>query len=203
MKSKNLEQCCTEFLVLLEDLEVGQSFSIQQLSLILEGCDERRLVLICEVLEALAMLRKTCSNLEWVGKEMVDEQLVRLHKQALEQDMLHQICLACDGGKEDDAAKLRMKLTTLQLAQKLVMIFLVLPEPRSLQLGLACKIIYAECKQPVVAQAWLAEIATVLVSLGLLRKVYLVDKTNPKLKTSAYQFVGTTVEVVNTEVAKN
>ena len=36
-----------------------------------------------------------------------------------------------------------------------------------------------------------------------IRKVYLVDKTNPKLKTSAYQFVGTTVEVVNMEVAKN
>ena len=33
-----------------------------------------------------------------------------------------------------------------------------------------------------------------------IRKVYLVDKTNPKLKTSAYQFVGTTVEVVDVEV---
>jgi len=203
MKSKNLEQCCAELLVLLEDLEGGQSFSVQQLSLLLEGCDERRLVLICEVLEALAMVRKAGSDLEWVGREMVDEQLVRLHKEALEQNLLHQICLGCNGGMEDDAAKIKMKLSTLQLAQKLVMIFLVVPEPRTLQLGLACKIIYAGSKQPVVAQAWLAEIATVLVSLGLLRKVYLVDKTNPRLKNSAYQFVGTTVEVVNVEVVQN
>ena len=28
------------------------------------------------------------------------------------------------------------------------------------------------------------------------RKVFLVDSTNPKLKVSAYQFVGPTVEVV-------
>jgi len=200
MKSKNLEQCCAELLVLLEDLEVGQSFSVQQLSLLLEECDERRLVLICEVLEALAMVRKTGSDLEWVGREMVDEQLVRLHKEALEQGLLQQMRIGFVGGMEDDAAKIKMKLSTLQLAQKLVMIFLVVPEPRTLQLGLACKIIYAGSKQPVVAQAWLAEIATVLVSLGLLRKVYLVDKTNPKLKTSAYQFVGTTVEVVDVEV---
>jgi len=200
MKSKNLEQCCAELLVLLEDLEVGQSFSVQQLSLLLEECDERRLVLICEVLEALAMVRKTGSDLEWVGREMVDEQLVRFHKEALEQGLLQQMRIGFVGGMEDDAAKIKMKLSTLQLVHKLVMIFLVVPEPRTLQLGLACKIIYAGSKQPVVAQAWLAEIATVLVSLGLLRKVYLVDKTNPKLKTSAYQFVGTTVEVVDVEV---
>jgi len=200
MKNKNMEQCCVELLLLLEDLEVGQSFSVQQLSLLLDGCDERRLLLICEVLEALAMVRKTGSDLEWVGREMVDEQLVRLHKEALEQGLLQQMRIGFVGGMEDDAAKIKMKLSTLQLAQKLVMIFLVVPEPRTLQLGLACKIIYAGSKQPVVAQAWLAEIATVLVSLGLLRKVYLVDKTNPKLKTSAYQFVGTTVEVVDVEV---
>ena len=97
------------------------------------------------------------------------EQLVRLHKEALEQGLLQQMRIGFVDGMEDDAAKIKMKLSTLQLAQKLVMIFLVVPEPRTLQLGLACKIIYAGSKQPVAAQAWLAEIATVLVSLGLLR----------------------------------
>ena len=60
-------------------------------------------------------------------------------------------------------------MSNLELAQKLVMIFLAAPEPRTFTLGIACKIIYADAKQPVVAQAWLAEIATVLVALRILR----------------------------------
>merc|ERR1719402_1850230 len=54
---KKLEQCCTELLMHLDDLEVGETFSLQQMSLLLEGCDERKLVLICEVLEALTMVK--------------------------------------------------------------------------------------------------------------------------------------------------
>ena len=65
--------------------------------------------------------------------------------------------------------KVKRKLSNLELAQKLVMIFMAAPEPRTFTLGIACKVIYADAKQPVVAQAWLAEIATVLVALGLLR----------------------------------
>ena len=174
---KKLEQCCTELLIHLEDLEAGESFSVQQMSLLLEGCDERKLVLICEVLEALAMVRRVGSDLEWLGREKVDEQLVRLHQDALEQDMLQQIRKSCNGvGANDegeDIVKMKRKLSNLELAQKLVMIFLATPEPRTLNLGVACKVVYSGVKQPVVAQAWLAEIATVLVALGLLR--YFMD----------------------------
>merc|ERR1712025_762503 len=95
-KGKKLEQWCAEFLVILEDLEVGESFSVKHMSLLLEGCDERKLVLFCEVLEALAMVRRLGSDLEWLGREMVDKQLVKLHQAALEQDMLCQIHLGCD-----------------------------------------------------------------------------------------------------------
>ena len=175
VKGKNLEQCCSELLIYLDDLEVGESFSVQQMSLLLEGCDERKLVLICEVLEALAMVRRTGSDLEWLGRGgTVDEQLVCLHQAALEQDILQQIHLSCNAGMAndeggEDTVKLKRKLSNLELAQKLVMIFLAAPEPRTLNLAVACKVIYAGLKQPVVAQAWLAEIATVLVALGLLR----------------------------------
>ena len=177
VNGKKLEQCCTELLIHLEDLEAGESFSVQQMSLLLEGCDERKLVLICEVLEALAMVRRVGSDLEWLGREKVDEQLVRLHQEALEQDMLQQIRKGCNGvvanDKGEDIVKMKRKLSNLELAQKLVMIFLATPEPRTLNLGVACKVVYAGVKQPVVAQAWLAEIATVLVALGLLR--YFMD----------------------------
>ena len=173
IKGKKLEQCCTELLMLLEELEVGQSFNLQQMSVLLEGSDERKLLLICEVLEALAMVRRTGSDLEWLGRDLVDEQLVRLHQDALEQDVLQQIRLGCDGGMEkdegEDTGTIKRHLSNLQLTQKLVMIFLAAPDPRTLTLSVACKVIYAGFKQPVVAQSWLSEIANVLVALGLLR----------------------------------
>ena len=173
IKGKKMEQCCSELLMLLEELEVGQSFNLQQMSVLLEGCDERKVRLICEVLEALAMLRRTGSDLEWLGRDLVDEQLVRLHQDALEQDMLQQIRLGCHGGmvkdEGEDTGMIKKHMSNLQLTQKLVMIFLAAPDPRTLTLSVACKVIYAGFKQPVVAQSWLSEIANVLVALGLLR----------------------------------
>jgi len=193
MKNKKFEQWCTEALQLLDTLEEGQSLTLKWMALHLEGCYERKLLLICEVLEALGLMRRTSSDiLEWLGRKRLDRQLVLLHQEAQDEDLLQQLRTSCEGKVavgEEKKKLAKLNIHNLHLARKLAMIFLVIPEPYTLTLEVALKVIYAGFKQPVLANASLAEIAAVLVALGLLRKVFLVDPNNPYMKAPAFQLV--------------
>merc|ERR1712013_236563 len=176
---KKFEQWCTEALQLLDTLEEGQSLTLKWMALHLEGCYERKLLLICEVLEALGLMRRTSSDiLEWLGRKRLDRQLVLLHQEAQDEDLLQQLRTSCEG-----------KVAVGEEKKKLAKIFLVIPEPYTLTLEVALRVIYAGFKQPVLANTSLAEIAAVLVALGLLRKVFLVDPNNPYMKAPAFQLV--------------
>jgi len=193
MTNKKFEQWCFEALELLNTLEEGQSLNLKWMALHLEGCDERKLLLICEVLEALGLLRRTNSDiLEWLGRKRLDRQLVLLHEEAQEEDLLQQLRTSCEGKVavgEEKKKLAKLNINNLHLARKLAMLFLVIPEPHTLTLEVALRVIYAGFKQPVLANTSLAEIAAVLVALGLLRKVFLVDPNNPKMRAAAFQFV--------------
>ena len=175
LTNKKFEQWCTEALQLLDTLEEGQSLTLKWMALHLEGCDERKLLLICEVLEALGLMRRTSSDiLEWLGRKRLDRQLVLLHEKAQEEDLLQQIRTSCEGKVAVGEEKKRLAMLNINnfhLARKLAMIFLVIPEPYTLTLEVALRVIYAGFKQPVLANTSLAEIAAVLVALGLLRLV--------------------------------
>jgi len=193
MTNKKFEQWCTEALQLLYTLEEGQSLTLKWMALHLEGCDERKLLLICEVLEALGLMRRTSSDiLQWLGRKRLDRQLVLLHEEAQEEDLLQQLRTSCEGKVavgEEKKKLAKLNINNFHLARKLAMIFLVIPEPHTLTLEVALRVIYAGFKQPVLANTSLAEIAAVLVALGLLRKVFLVDPNNPKMRAAAFQFV--------------
>ena len=76
LTNKKFEQWCTEALQVLDTLEEGQSLTLKWMALHLEGCEERKLLLICEVLEALGLMRRTSSDiLQWLGRKRLDRQL--------------------------------------------------------------------------------------------------------------------------------
>merc|ERR1719228_1534860 len=95
LTNKKFEQWCTEALQVLDTLEEGQSLTLKWMALHLEGCDERKLLLICEVLEALGLLRRTSS--EWLGRKGLDRQLVLLHQEAQDEDLLQQLRTSYEG----------------------------------------------------------------------------------------------------------
>ena len=97
-----------------------------------------------------------------------------LHEEAQEEDLLLQLRTSYEGKVavgEEEKKLAKLNINNFHLARKLAMIFLVIPEPHTLTLEVALKVIYAGFKQPVLANTSLAEIAAVLVALGLLRLV--------------------------------
>ena len=169
---QKFEQWCTEALQVLDTLEEGQSLTLKWMALHLEGCDEPKLLLFCEVLEALGLLRRTSS--EWLGRKGLDRQLVLLHQEAQDEDLLQQLRTSYEGKVavgEEKKKLAELNINNFHLARKLAMIFLVIPEPHTLTLGVALRVIYAGFKQPFLANTSLVEIAAVLVALGLLRFV--------------------------------
>ena len=126
----------------------------------------------------------------------MDQCLVRLHQLAEQEQVLQQLHSSCqeDGAIHGGAAK--EKLTTGVLAQKLLMMFLVVPEPRTLTMGVASRVIYGSNSNNSY-KSKLTEISSALAGFGLLVKVSLQNLEQPGKKASAFQYVGPQVERVD------
>jgi hypothetical protein len=103
--------------------------------------------------------------------------------------VLEQLYRSLQPVEQEDQACLREKFTSGVLAQKLLMMFLVAPEPRTLTMGVASQVVFGP-RARAVDRTRLSEICSVLSSLGLLRKVCLRDGRQPGLKAAAFQYTG-------------
>ena len=161
--------------------------------------------MVSNVMEAVGMLSRISINkVIWKGKNAMLQSLVQLHKLAVEENILQQIqdivlkakgeelseeALVGGGMREDD----KVKVTTGVIIQRLLMVFLVVPNMNTMSTNTMVRVI-SSMGNVRCPQSRLPDLANVLVGIGLLQKV---EERLPKSKkTPAFHYVGPVVEEV-------
>ena len=201
--SRALKSISVLTLVLISKMPLNgcPDFHIRQLATEL-GVDIKRIYTILNVLEAvLVVQRKGKDVYEWKGSQNLTVPLIKLAQLAHRENLSHQMFKVMNGGVGLDTAekKGRCQMSISILTQKLLMMFLVLPQPKVLSLSVAVSILYgqgiaAKSKQGCMQKLW--DISKVLQVIGLIQKVEIstLDSSNP---IKAYKYIGVDIEVVD------
>eukprot|EP00092_Neocalanus_flemingeri_P098969 GFUD01126238.1.p1 GENE.GFUD01126238.1~~GFUD01126238.1.p1 ORF type:complete len:366 (+),score=135.50 GFUD01126238.1:54-1151(+) len=154
----------------------------------------QRVYNICNVLEGLRLMERHGKKVwKWQGKERLLPGLMLLKQMSEQQDMKGQVdmarkVLAKELPEDSISNKAIKKYNLVMMTQKMMMMFLVLPQPRTLPLTVASIIIHGPGLSRASLQR-LGDIGMILQSVGLLAKVR-VKKEGDIKGTIAYQYVG-------------
>ena len=183
------QEVCDTLLLRLDTTQLLTTVDIGQLADELQ-LDIKQIFLSFNILASLLLMTRTgLRSFLWKGMEGLEQCLVMLHQLAEEEKVLEQLYRSLQPVEHKDQARLQEKFTAGVLAQKLLMMFLVAPEPRTLTMGVASQVVFGPGAR-VVDRTRLTEICSVLSSLGLLRKVCIRDSRQPSLKATAFQYTG-------------
>eukprot|EP00092_Neocalanus_flemingeri_P098965 GFUD01126234.1.p1 GENE.GFUD01126234.1~~GFUD01126234.1.p1 ORF type:complete len:336 (+),score=134.66 GFUD01126234.1:68-1009(+) len=150
----------------------------------------QRVYNICNVLEGLSLMKRQGRNVwKWQGREGLLPTMMLLKQMSEQQDMKGQVDMARKVlAKELPEDSIKSKSNT----EKMMMMFLILPQPRTLPLTVASIIIHGPGLSSYKLRASLqrlGDISMILQSVGLLAKVR--EKKEGDIKgTIAYQYVG-------------
>eukprot|EP00092_Neocalanus_flemingeri_P027672 GFUD01030037.1.p1 GENE.GFUD01030037.1~~GFUD01030037.1.p1 ORF type:complete len:350 (-),score=122.62 GFUD01030037.1:1-1050(-) len=166
--------------------------------------DIKRVYNICNVLEGLRLMERQGRNVwKWQGREGLPTTLLLLKQMSEQQNMKGQMDMARKvlakklivnfiGNKAD------AKHNLVMMTQKLMMMFLILPQTRTLSLSIASIIIHGpglSGNKMRTSLQRLGDISRVLQSMGLLAEVR-VKKEGGSKGTISYQYVGLEVPTV-------
>ena len=161
--------------------------------------DIKRLYTVVKVLEAVRMMERVGMNTyKWLGWDNMMSSLVWLRQMGDKQGMERQLKMAkknqlpLPGPGQTARMEQETKLNCVMLTQKLLMLFLILPEPRTISLPVASLVIFG----PVLSQAKrysclqrLVDISQVLQSVGLVKRVLVGSK-----KSLIFQYIWESVK---------
>jgi hypothetical protein len=157
---------------------------------------------ICNVMEGLGMMLRQSRNVYvWQGRTALMSALLMLKQKAEKEDMMGQLSMVKNFLGQDSIGELRRlnkvdkssesKYNLVMMTQKLMMMFLILPQSRTLLLLEASIIIHG----PVLTNAkrkssmWrLEDIAKIMGSVGLVAKV--MQKKGDSRKNISYHYTG-------------
>jgi len=173
----------------------------------------KRVYTICNVLEGLRFVERKRQNVyEWKGQELLMPTLMLLMQMALKENMMGRIdkvnspedCLRMQHLREESERRgdpeQTPALNICMLTQKLMMVFLVLPQPKVISLPVANTVIHGTAvtaKQRNVCLQKLWDVSKILQEVGLIQKVTI--KQGSEKPILAYQYVGEKVELVMKE----
>jgi len=163
--------------------------------------DKRQVLVICNVLEGLRLMDKQSSNVwHWRGMKMLQPTMIMLKQMAERQNMMEQVEMIGKLQTNDDTMKAptdpdkkreNTKYNIVMITQKLMMIFLIIPNPKVIFLPEISAILHGPClthmRRKTSVQK-LEEVCDVLQCLELVTRV--VVKKEDNKETIAYQYEG-------------
>merc|ERR1712126_409356 len=128
---KCIAEECSQLLAWLHKTEKHIVFDIDQVAVILSA-DVKKLFLCCNVLESVLLMTQTGANsYMWHGRQRLGKSLKWLRELA-KKNVLEQLYRVCQSHRVDTTqeSQVKEKLSVGVVAQNLLMIFLVAPEPK-------------------------------------------------------------------------
>jgi len=174
----------------------------------------KRVYTICNVLEGLRLMERKGQNFyEWKGREELYPTLMLLLQMAQKDNVAEKIdqfstskdCRTEQSVTVADSKVIPEQIPTLNicmLTQKLMMLFLVLSEPKVITLPVATAVIHGvrvTDKQRTCNLQKLWDVSKILEEVGLIRKVKM--RKGSERSVIAYQYVGEVVEEIVVENA--
>ena len=189
---KGIAEECSQLLAWLHNKENHIVFDIDQVAAMLDA-DVKKLFLCCNVLESVLLMTKTGVNsYMWHGRERMERSLQWLRELAEKKKVLEQLYRTCQSHSVETSqeSQVKEKLSVGVVAQKLLMIFLVAPEPKTLTISVACEVIYGRNGVRPSTKSKITDVSNILMGAGLLRRVCLKDTRQPELRAVAFQYLG-------------
>ena len=206
---KSISLLTEEFISKMPKHQECPNFHIRQLANELK-VDIKRIYTILNVLEAVMVVQRKGKDVyQWNGTQNLTVPLIKLaqlaHRDNMSQLMFMeaingQVCSDTSDGKKE---KCQMSISTL--TQKLLMIFLVLPQPKMLALSVAVSILYGNgtaAKSKQGCSQKLGDICKVLQVIGLIQKVE-ISNLDTSIPIKAFKYIGVDIEVVDNGCSKS
>ncbi|XP_035004012.2 transcription factor E2F7 isoform X2 [Hippoglossus stenolepis] len=205
-KQKSLGLLCQKFLALYPDYPPPNNpiwISLDEVATSL-GVERRRIYDIVNVLESLTIVGRIAKNsYTWYGRQQLEATLEELQRRGRQQGYHLQMELAAEAreagpGREDDGGDVgnaggnRKDKSLRIMSQKFVMLFLV-SKTQTVTLDAAAKILIEESQDSSSHSKYktkvrrLYDIANVLTSLGLIKKVHVREERGRK---PAFKWLG-------------
>ncbi|KAH7934022.1 hypothetical protein HPB49_020577 [Dermacentor silvarum] len=208
-KDKSLGLLCQAFLKLYPEYTSSSDHIIVSLDEVAKhlGVERRRVYDIVNVLESVGMVTKEAKNkYRWFGKGALLETLPKLKSnEAINSGQVTAASMGADNGGGTvtiQDLELRREKSMGIMSQRFLMLFLTSP-PKTVSLDLAAKVLIGD---PTVDKTQslvyktkirrLYDIANILTSLGLIRKVTVTESRGRK---SAFKYIGPDIGSANTD----
>jgi len=200
---KSISLLTEEFISKMPNHQGCPNFHIRQLATELK-VDIKRIYTILNVLEAVMVVQRKGKDVyQWNGTQNLTVPLIKLaqlaHRENMNQLMLVE---AINGHLYPDTSvstKKKCQMSISILTQKLLMIFLVLPQPKMLALSVAVSILYGNgtaAKSKQGCSQKLGDICKVLQVIGLIQKVE-ISNMDTSIPIKAFKYIGVDIEVVD------
>jgi len=200
---KSISLLTEEFISKMPKHQGCPNFHIRQLATELK-VDIKRIYTILNVLEAVMVVQRKGKDVyQWNGTQNLTVPLIKLaqlaHRENMNQLMLVE---AINGHVYPDTSvstKKKCQMSISILTQKLLMIFLVLPQPKMLALSVAVSILYGNgtaAKSKQGCSQKLGDICKVLQVIGLIQKVE-ISNLDTSIPIKAFKYIGVDIEVVD------